>query len=66
MRGRWAILDGGDIENVAVWDGVTPWPPGDRSIEVPDGAPAEPGGRYRPAQADPWERAPRGLPDAVR
>ena len=48
----------GEIENVAEWDGRTPWSPpeGLRVVEVPADVIAEPGGRL---EADgTWTRAP--------
>lgn len=69
---RYAVTDAdGNIENVVVWDGSTPWEPGEgkTKVEVPEGVPAEPGGKYRKGKPDgeKWERAPRpvepGQPD---
>ena len=49
--------DDGNIVNVAVWDGQDDWnPPEGEVVEIPDGVPAEPGGRRRPDGV--WERKP--------
>lgn len=70
--GRYAVTDAeGNIENVVVWDGTTPWSPGAGRtlVEISEDTPAEPGGKHRPeaAEGEKWERAPRpvdpGQPD---
>lgn len=61
---RYAIVDPdtGEVENVVVWDGSTPFPPADdpdRLVEVPEGKPAEPGGRFRKGGKPEWVPSPR-------
>lgn len=62
---RYALTDDtGNIINVVEWDGQTPFdPPGvAEKVKVPEGVPAEPGGRYKKptGKGKPeWVRAPR-------
>lgn len=61
--GRFAVVDDdGLIVNVVVWDGVSDWSPGDgvRPVEVPDGKPADIGGRVDDVGGKPvWVRVER-------
>jgi len=40
---RYAMMNGDTVENVALWDGVTPWEPGCEIVELPEGLPVGPG-----------------------
>lgn len=62
---RYALLDdNGNVENVIVWDGETPYDTKGRNPRLLDDLPtdraAEPGGRRL---EDGWERAPHPDPD---
>lgn len=61
---KYAVTDkDGNIVNVIEWDGESEYNPGQdlELVEVPEKAPAEPGGKFKkssPADKQ-WERRPR-------
>jgi hypothetical protein len=40
---RYAVMNSDTVENVALWDGETPWEPGCEIVELPEGSPVGPG-----------------------
>jgi hypothetical protein len=42
---RYAVIDNGDVVNVALWDGVTEWEHADNAVNV-EGLSVGPGWRY--------------------
>lgn len=40
---RWAHIEGDEVINVSLWDGVTPFDPGCELVELPEGSPVGPG-----------------------
>lgn len=56
---RIAIMNGNVVENVASWDGVSPWNPGKETIELVDNERCGPGWildeRYSPRFSPPQD-----------
>lgn len=40
---RYAHMEGDEVTNVSLWDGVTTWEPACEVVELPDGSPVGPG-----------------------
>jgi hypothetical protein len=40
---KYAMMNGDEVINVALWDGETPWEPGCEIVELPDDSPVGPG-----------------------
>jgi hypothetical protein len=42
----YAHIVGGEVVNVSLWDGVTPWTPSEQVVEIPEGVTAGIGWDY--------------------
>jgi len=44
---RWAVVDGGQVLNVVLWDGMSAWEPAaGTAVALPEGSPVGPGWSY--------------------